>query len=408
MKTVILAGGKGSDLLPLTQTRPKPMIKLLGKPILQYLIEQLKELGLDDILIVLGYKGEQIKEYFKKGAEFGVSINYARQEKEEDIKSALLAAEEYLTNDTEFLLLFSDIVTDKGLVQRTLNAYENTQADMAMALTLQGDTGDFGVVDIDYKGYVKAAGLGKESQSQSNYVDAGCFVLKTSIFEEVKNQPNLPKTINESIKKGEKVAAAIWEKEWIDIGKPWNIIEANRLLLSRIKESRIAKDVTIEANVVLKDVVIIEENTTISSGTVLNGPLYIGSNTYIGNNVLIRDHSSIGENSLVGFGSEIKNSVLFSGSKIYRLCYTGDSVIGQNTIFSTGVMTVNTRTPVQEVTMNINGKEVKTGLKKLGAIIGDNCTIGVNSMIFPGRKIASGIVVSPGTSVKTDLEEKQS
>ena len=403
LKAVILAGGEGRELFPLTQTKPKPMIKLLGKPILQYIIEELKTLGVTKILIVTGYKGEQIKNYFKKGSEFGLSISYAKQSKENDIKSAFLAAKKYLANDNEFLLLFSDIIAEKGLIQRTLNAYENTQADMAMALTLKGDTGNFGVVDIDYKGYVKSVGLATETDTKSNYIDAGCFVLKTTIFDELETQPNIPKSINARIKKGDKVIAAIWEKEWIDIGKPWNIIEANRLLLSKLTESRIASNVTIESNVVLKNVVIIDENTIISSGTVLNGPLYIGPNTYIGNNVLLRDHTSIDSNSLIGFGSEIKNSVLFSGTKIYRLCYVGDSVVGENTILSTNVMTINTETPIKSIMMEVNGHMVDTGFTKLGAIIGDNSIVGVNSMIFPGRKIAAGSIIPPGTHVQENV-----
>ncbi|UJG42487.1 MAG: NTP transferase domain-containing protein [Candidatus Heimdallarchaeum endolithica] len=403
LKAVILAGGEGRELFPLTQTKPKPMIKLLGKPILQYIIEELKTLGVTKILIVTGYKGEQIKDYFKKGSEFGLSISYAKQSKENDIKSAFLAAKKYLANDNEFLLLFSDIIAEKGLIQRTLNAYENTQADMAMALTLKGDTGNFGVVEIDYKGYVKSVGLATETDTKSNYIDAGCFVLKTTIFDELETQPNIPKSINARIKKGDKVIAAIWEKEWIDIGKPWNIIEANRLLLSKLTESRIASNVTIESNVVLKNVVIIDENTIISSGTVLIGPLYIGPNTYIGNNVLLRDHTSIDSNSLIGFGSEIKNSVLFSGTKIYRLCYVGDSVVGENTILSTNVMTINTETPIKSIKMEVNGHMVDTGFTKLGAIIGDNSIVGVSSMIFPGRKIAAGSIIPPGTHVQENV-----
>ncbi|MHA1867797.1 MAG: bifunctional sugar-1-phosphate nucleotidylyltransferase/acetyltransferase, partial [Candidatus Heimdallarchaeaceae archaeon] len=175
------------------------------------------------------------------------------------------------------------------------------------------------------------------------------------------------------------------------------------LLLSKLTESRIASNVTIESNVVLKNVVIIDENTIISSGTVLNGPLYIGPNTYIGNNVLLRDHTSIDSNSLIGFGSEIKNSVLFSGTKIYRLCYVGDSVVGENTILSTNVMTINTETPIKSIKMEVNGHMVDTGFTKLGAIIGDNSIVGVNSMIFPGRKIAAGSIIPPGTHVQENV-----
>ena len=108
-----------------------------------------------------------------------------------------------------------------------------------------------------------------------------------------------------------------------------------------MKETRIANDVIIGANVELKNSVIIESGTEISAGAVLNGPLYIGPNSYIGNNTLIRDHCSIGEGTVVGFGSEIKNSILFEGAKIFGLCYVGDSVIGKDTILSSGVITVN-------------------------------------------------------------------
>ena len=407
MKAVILAGGKGIDLHPLTQTRPKPMITLLGKPILEYLIVELKEVGLTDILIVTGYKGEQIQNHFKKGRDFGVTIQYAEQGEKEGIEAALVAAEESVNNDTEFLLLFGDIVSENGLIQRTLNAYENTQADMAMALTLQGDKGDFGIVEIDSMGFVKKAGLKEErTTSSGNYIDAGCFVMRSDILEDIKQGKSLTQAINTRIESGAKVAAAIWEKEWYDIGKPWNIIQANMMMLSKVQESRISKGVKLESNVVIKGVVIIKENTVISSGTVLNGPIYIGPNTYIGNNVLIRDHSSIGEKSLVGFGSEIKNSVLFNGTKIYRLCYVGDSVLGADTILSSGVITVNTETPRKKIEMTIGGKKIKTNLQKLGAIIGDKCEIGVNTLIFPGRRIDSGSIILPGTKIEEDIENK--
>ncbi len=409
MKVVILAGGKGLDLFPLTQTRPKPMITLLGKPILEYLIKELKEVGLTDILIVTGYKGEQIINYFKKGCEFGVSIEYADQGDNEGIEAALLASEDFVKNESVFMLLFGDIVSEKGLILRALNAFENTQSDMAMTLTLRGDTGDFGIVEIDSMGLVKKAGIKKaDSSSRSNYVDAGCFILKPDILEEVKTKPSIGQAINNRIEKGDKVIAAIWEKEWFDIGKPWNIIEANRLLLSKVKESRIAKDVVIGANVELKNIVIIEKGTEIGSGTVLNGPIYIGPETYIGNNVLIRDHCSIGKGAIIGFSSEIKNSVLFDGVKTFGLCYVGDSVIGKNTHLSSGVITVNTETPKREITMNINGQTLNSGCIKLGAIIGDDCDIGVNSLIFPGRRIASNSTVMPGTKIKEDILENNS
>jgi len=174
-------------------------------------------------------------------------------------------------------------------------------------------------------------------------------------------------------------------------------------LLSKIKESRIAKDVEIGANVIIKNAVIIEKGTEIGSGTVLNGPLYIGPKTYIGNNTLIRDHCSIGKESIIGFSSEIKNSVLFDDVKTFGLCYVGDSVIGENTHLSSGVITVNTETPKREITMNVNGKTHNTGFMKLGAIIGDNCEIGVNTLIFPGKRIASNSIVLPGTSITEDM-----
>ncbi len=401
LKAVILAGGKGEELAPLTLTRPKPMLKILGKPILYYLIKELRDIGIKDIVIVIGYKGDQIRSYFGSGSDYGVSITYVDQGEKQGIDIAILAVESIIKSDEKFVLLFGDVVSEQGLILRTLNALENTQSDLSMALTLRGDTSDLGIVEIDDSGLVQRIDVPKDD-TISNYVDAGCFILQGDIIGDIKTTGKLAISLNNKISSGVKIAAAIWEKEWIDIGKPWNILEANKLMLSQLNESRIAKTAVIEPNVVLKGVVIIEDNAVISSGTVLNGPIHIGKNTFVGNNVLIRDHSSINENSLIGFGSEIKNSVLYDKTKVYRLCYIGDSVVGEGTVFSTGVMTVNTQTPRDTIKMEVKDRYIDTGYEKLGAIIGDNCELGVNTLIFPGQKIDPGSIILPGTTIKKE------
>jgi NDP-sugar pyrophosphorylase family protein len=126
---------------------------------------------------------------------------------------------------------------------------------------------------------------------------------------------------------------------------------------------------------------------------VLAGPCYIGRNCYVGNNVLVRSYSSLGAGSMIGYGVELKNCVLFGNSKVGRLSFVGDSVIGENVDIGSGTMTINENMDRTPVVVDVRSEPVDSGLTKLGAFMGDDVKIGA------GNTLAAGTVVAAGTSV---------
>lgn len=401
MRGVILAGGRGTELWPLTENRPKVMIPILGKPIVEYTVEKLKEAGIRRILIVTGFGDQLIRDYFGNGKDFGVHIEY-EQQIEMDINGALIAASRFVPEGDNFVLSFGDILASGNHVVRTLNAFENTGADMSALLTLKGDVGDFGVARLGTDGQI-AEFPAQKDKPKGHYILAGCFVLNASIFSGIKEGKDLPALLNDMLRDGKTIAPAIWGKSWVDVGRPWDILEANALLLDELEETRIARTAKIAPGATLSGPIVISDNVVIESGAVLRGPIFIDEGTFIGNNTLVREYTSIGKRCMIGFGSEIKDSVIMDETSIYRICYIGASVIGRHVRVNAGTMTVITTTPKSEIFMEIEGKSVGTGREKFGVCIGDDSLVNVNTTLYPAVRIKPGTTLEPASIVKEDI-----
>jgi bifunctional UDP-N-acetylglucosamine pyrophosphorylase/glucosamine-1-phosphate N-acetyltransferase len=137
----------------------------------------------------------------------------------------------------------------------------------------------------------------------------------------------------------------------------------------------------------------IERGSVVKAGAVLAGPCYIGRDCYVGNNVLVRSYSSLGPGSTIGYGVELKNCVLFGSSQIGRLSFVGDSVIGENVDIGSGTMTINGNLDGTAVAVGVRGEPVDSGLRKLGAFVGDDVKVGA------GNTLAAGTVLMPGETV---------
>jgi len=405
IKALILAGGQGRALLPFTKTTPKPLIEIMGRPILDYIIEGLHDSGIRNIVIVTGFHGDKIVKRFGNGSSFGVSIEYVDQGEKYGIEAAILSAEKKISGEDEFLLVYSDIITDKEIFARTLDARDTLSGDMAIAVTLHREADKFGPVEVTGDGYVRKIHAPHAAGDWGNYVAGGVFLLTSDIWEPLNQGIPLNKTIEQLATQGKRVAVGVWERPWFDIGKPWNIIRANRFMLSKIKHTSISTKADIHSSVEIKGPVIIEDNVQIQPGAVIQGPVYIGRDSYIGNFSLIRDHTSIHRDVLIGFNVEIKNSLVFSGASIYRMNYVGDSIIGQDVKLNSGFMTVISHLPPGPIWMNISGNRVETGMTKLGAFIGAETTLGLNSMAGPGVKIGTNVIVKQGSIITEDIDD---
>jgi bifunctional UDP-N-acetylglucosamine pyrophosphorylase/glucosamine-1-phosphate N-acetyltransferase len=187
--------------------------------------------------------------------------------------------------------------------------------------------------------------------------------------------------------------ASIWEEEWLDVAYPWDILIANKIVMDSWEKASISKSVQFKGDVRIDGPVVIEDNVEIRSGTIIEGPSFIGSGSFIGNNVLIRRYTSIGKECIIGYGVELKNCILFGNSKVGRLSFIGDSVIGSNVDIGSGTMTINGNLDRSTVKTAVNRKVMDTHLEKLGAFIGDDAVVGSGNTLMAGAVIDTKVKI---------------
>ncbi|MHA1341504.1 MAG: bifunctional sugar-1-phosphate nucleotidylyltransferase/acetyltransferase [Promethearchaeota archaeon] len=440
-KAVILAAGKGLRLLPITETMPKHLIPLAGKPLLKYIIEGLKNVEISKILIIVGYLKDQIKNYFGTGANFGVTISYKEQNKFLGTAHATKLAKDFVGN-SNFFLIYGDLFFDPEIISLAKNAFENTHAHQSnskelinsnkndavkalICLKQVNDPEKFGIIQLDNEGYLQNIIEKPKNRKYGNLANAGIYVFSPEIFDcinettkSVRGEYELTDSISILKNKGYYIKGLdITNYFWSDIGHPWQIFDANAFLMDKFQSAfkqLISKNKSnkinelyikgiIEQNTVLKGAVYIGKNTIIKAGTYIEGPVFIGENSIIGPNAYIRPYSSIGNNCKIGNSSELKNTILMDNCFVSHLSYLGDSIICKNVNFGAGSKISNVRLDKKEISMQIKGKKILTSRKKMGAIIGENVQIGINANIMTGIKIGSNCYIGPATIVKEDV-----
>ncbi len=401
MKAVILAAGRGERLRPLTDDRPKVILKVANRPIIEYVMENLDPF-VDEFIIVTRYMKEKLIEAL--GDEFnGKPITYVDQRPGDGTAKAIGSAKEHI--DDEFIAVNGDIYFEADAVKSLISAFRKEHADAALVVKHFEDLSHFGKIDV--KGSLVMAVLEKPGKV-SGYANLGIYAFKPEVFDFIERTPmskrgeyEITDTLNLMIEAGKKVAYAVYDGYWNDIGRPWNMLELNEYIL----KTRLKHDVRgeVEPGAVLIPPVEVGEGTVIRSGAYIIGPVKIGKNSRIGPNCFIRPHTSIGDNCHVGNAVEVKNSIIMDNSNAPHLNYVGDSIIGENSNLGAGTITANLRHDRGNVRVEIKGKLEDSGRHKLGAIIGHGVKTGINVSIYPGRKIGSGSFIGPGAIVDRNV-----
>ncbi len=399
MKAVILAAGEGMRMRPLTYTRPKVMLPIANKPILEHLISELSKVGVRDVVLVVGYKDDVIRNYFKDGGNFGVSIEYVSQRKQLGTADALKSAVHLL--DDEFLMLNGDNIVSHEDLKKLIEA-----DGMAIGIFRVENPQDFGIVEVE-NGRIRKI-VEKPEKPPSDLINAGVYKFNSDIIEFLERTPlskrgeyEITDTIQLAINYGIEFKA-VELKTWIDVGYPWDLLKANEFMLKNINESIIEGE--IEEGAHIKGNVVIGEGTVIRSGSYIIGPVVIGKNCVIGPNCFIRPYTSIGDNCHIGACVEIKNSIIMSNTNVPHLNYVGDSVIGENCNLGAGTKIANLRLDGKEIYATVKGRKVPTGRRKFGAIIGDNVKTGINVSINVGTMIGNDVLIAPSAKVEGYIE----
>lgn len=250
----------------------------------------------------------------------------------------------------------------------------------------------------------------KPLQPPSRLVNSGIYKLKVrDIVENSDIQPSprgeleFTDIVNNMSRRGIRVRVAkLPESTWIDVGRPWHIIEANKMALKELK-GRIIKGSIVEPVYITGDVYI-GEDAVVKPFTIIEGPAYIDRNVELGPSARIRPWTVVCSGSKIGFSVEVKESVILEDVKAKHLAYIGDSIICEEVNIAAGTIIANLRFDRATIKMNIENHIEDTGRVKMGAVIGARASIGVNVSISPGVKIGSGAWIMPGTVVYRDVE----
>jgi len=406
MKAVVLAAGEGQRLRPLTFTRPKHMIPIGGKPILEHLVNTLKTVGIDEILIVVNYMAEVIERYFGDGAKHGVKIKYIFQERTLGTANAISVVEKHV--DGDFLAINGDLLASADAIKPVIKAHEGSGAVATLAAIGVEDASQYGILKIENGRLVDIFEKPISASPVSGLANAGIYMFSTEIFDFIRlttpsqrGELEVTDSIRLIIKDGRKVSIAeIPRNSWLDIGRPWDLLDANMYVLKSIKPENQG---IIEDGAHIKGPVFIGKDAIIRSGSYIEGPAFIGDESDIGPNCYIRPHTSIGKNVRVGNACEIKNSILMDKVHVGHLSYIGDSIIGEGCNLGAGSISANLRFDKRTIKMRVKGEVVNTGRVKMGVIMGDNVMTGIGSLFMPGVTIGCNSWIGPNIVIYEDV-----
>lgn len=388
MECVVLAAGEGKRMRPLTAKRPKVMLPLANRPMMEHLVLAAREAGLTDFIFVVGYGEREIRRHFGDGKSFGIHIRYAPQRQQRGTADALRSAHDLVTGD--FLLLNGDMI-----LKTTDIANLCTCRAPCMSTSTTDHPQDYGVVLVE-RGNVTTLEE-KSKHLQSNQINAGAYVFSPDIFDFVervqtssRGELELTDALLYYIR--EKKLASYQLSHWMDVGNPWDMLDANLTLMRDLSPDLKG---TVEEGVVLHGSVIVGEGSIVKAGTYIEGPCIIGKNSRIGPHAYIRGATSIGDDCHIGHCSELKNSIIMNGTKIPHFNYIGDSIIGTECNFGAGTKIANLRN--DHASIRVCGKDTRR--KKFGAVIGDGVQFGINCSINVGTKIGSNARFAPNSYV---------
>jgi glucose-1-phosphate thymidylyltransferase len=395
MKAVVLSAGEGYRCRPLTLTRSKVMLPVANKPILEHIITALKENGIKDIVLVVGYKKERVMDYFEDGIAFDVNISYVEQRSQLGTAHAIKLTKPLL--DEDFLVLNGDNLIDRHTIADLIN---NKKPDASILVARRDHIEEYGVVC--HKNNKLTSIMEKPREVISHLVNTGIYYFTPVIFEEINKTPiseygeyAITETLQLMVEAGYDVHVVETEHMWIDAVHSWNLLDANSTLLSECQ--KMENKGTVEQGAFVGENVAIGEGSIIRSGAYILGPTIIGSNCVIGPNTIILPATAIGDNTHIEGLVKIHNSIIMDNVDIGSHSLISDSIIGSdNTIKSHFVTEVGEN-------LKIEVREAIHRVAQLGCVMGDDNRIGNRVTVLSGCMIETRCTIYSNVVINRNI-----
>jgi glucose-1-phosphate thymidylyltransferase len=330
MKGLLLAGGQGTRLRPLTFTGNKHMLPIANRPMILYALEHLINAGIKQIVVILGPLREDVKGLLGDGAKFGVRITYVDQPEPKGLAHAIVVAQDFLKGEP-FTMYLGDNMLRQG-AKPLIEKFEKGNYDCVVGVAKVKDPTRYGIVVLDDSGGINRL-VEKPKQPISDWALIGVYVFNDKIFEAIerirpswRGELEITDAIQVLLESGAKIDCQFVQGWWKDTGKPEDLLEANQLVLQEIQSSCEGK---IESGAMVSGQVKVGRDTVVRDGTTMRGPIVIGEHCEIGPSVYVGPYTSIGNNVIVR-NCEIENSIVMDGA--YMDCGKRiiDSLIGTN------------------------------------------------------------------------------
>ena len=405
MQAVILAAGESSRFWPLN-TKHKSILKIMGKPLIWYTIEGLKNAGIKEIIIVQGPKKDVEREL--KAYNLGLKIKYVVQSEPKGMGNAVLMAEKLISGP--FFVLHAHKVNAGDYLKPMIDRFKETKTELIFLGIETDQPWLYGMLKFEgnkIRGLIEKPEKGKEP---SNIKVIGTYLLPQKFFEYYKRVPEHQYAFEEALDlyiKENKAEVVMIEKEPTSYKYPWHLFEVAKSLQTQFLKTQIAKSAKIGKNVVIEGNVYIGENTKVFEGAAIKGPCYIGDDCIIGNNSLIRDYTNLENNVLIGAFAEVTRSI-FQEDIHSHSGYSGDSIFGKGCRLGAGTITANVRIDRGEIKSVVKGEKIGTGLNSLGCIMGENTKTGIHCSFMPGVLIGSNCLIGPNSVVFENVENNTS
>ncbi len=394
MKTkqaVILAAGNGLRIWPLTVTRPKPSLPILGKSILERKIDILSDF-VEEVVLVVGSNKKEIEKALGNRHN-GVEIKYVVEKERLGTGHALQCAEPVLRE--RFLVLNGDDIYGRAGIENALKSFPCILAKKVK------DISRYGAV-LTEKNLVKGL-IEKPETAVSEWANIGVYHLPKKVLEQkIEISKRGEYEITDYIQKLSRIQKVYWARayDWKPVSYPWDLLDANQIFLQEINSEIKGK---VERGAFVKGQVFIGRGTLVRSGSYIQGPAFIGEGCDIGPNSYIRPLTVIEKGCRIGQAVEIKSSLICEKSCIGHLSYVGDSIISRGCNLGAGTITANLRFDEQNIKTLVKGEMVDTGRAKMGVVLGDNVKTGIHVSLMPGVMIGPDTHITPHSLVEKNI-----
>lgn len=404
---VILAAGQSSRFWPLN-SQHKSLFKIMGLPLIWYTLEGLRNSGIKEAIVIQG-KDRNVEKELRVHRLHGIKIKYLIQPEPKGTGNAVWLARALLK--TPFLVLNASRI-DAGELVKEVKREQNYRPFHSSILFGQKTKSPelYGMLKLKGNRVLGITEKPKKRKQPSDIRAIGMYFLEPSFFSYYKKVKKHQYDLEDALSlymKNKEVRAVILKKkeeETPTLKYPWHLFGVIKYIFDNFLEPRISKTAKISNKATVEGKVHIGNNTKVLENAVIRGPVSIGDNCLIGNNAIVREYTNLEDDVVIGANAEVTRCV-FQDDVHTHSGFFGDSIFDKGCRVGAGVVTANRRLDRGQIKSVVRGEKTDTGLTCLGAIVGQETSIGINAGLMPGVLIGSRCQIGPHSMVRENIHD---